>query len=97
MTFMPLKRHCWFSGMPSILEVAIANDIPLNHSCGGMGSCTTCRVFIEKGLEKLAPPNGVEKEHIIMRDWKPDERLGCQATAEDGLVVVIPSFNSDGI
>jgi 2Fe-2S ferredoxin len=89
-TFLPQNRSCDFSGLPSILEVAMAHEIPLNHSCGGMGSCTTCRVHIVKGIEKLAPRNEVEKEHADIRDWKDHERLACQVTAEDGLVLLIP-------
>lgn len=90
MTFLPFKKTCPFDGSPSILEVAIANQIPLNHSCGGMGSCTTCLVRVQTGLEKLAPRNELEAEHEQMRDLRAHERLSCQTLAEDGLVVSIP-------
>lgn len=90
MTFRPLKKTAPFTGQPSVLEVAIANEIPLNHSCGGMASCTTCRVFIVKGLEQIPPRNELEQEHAAARNWKPVERLACQTTAFDGLVVEIP-------
>lgn len=90
MTFLPLKKAVSFTGQPSVLEVAIANEIPLNHSCGGMASCTTCRVFVKKGLEQIPQRNELEQEHATARAWTPVERLGCQTTAFDGLVVEIP-------
>lgn len=88
--FLPLKKKCEFSGHPSILEVALANKININHSCGAMGSCTTCLVVIEKGIEKLRPPETVELEQAQYRAFQTNERLSCQAEAIDGLVVRIP-------
>ena len=85
-----MPKVCKFTGFPSILEVAIANEIPLNHSCGGMGSCTTCRVFITKGAEGLEKPADVELEHALMRGYKSNERLACQTLAIDGLEIKIP-------
>jgi ferredoxin len=90
MTFLPFKKTVSFTGQPSVLEVAVANEIPLNHSCGGMASCTTCRIFIKSGLEKVPARNELEQEHATARNFTPAERLGCQTTAFDGLVVEIP-------
>lgn len=90
MTFLPFKKKVTFDGQPSVLEVAIANEIPLNHSCGGMASCTTCRVFVKKGLEQIPPRNELEQEHANIRGFTQAERLGCQTTAFDGLVVEVP-------
>jgi ferredoxin len=95
MTFMPLKKTCAFTGQPSILEVAIACDIPLNHSCGGMGSCTTCRVYVKDGLGLLEPRNEIEQEHARMRGYPDYERLGCQTSARDGMTVEIPTYAAD--
>lgn len=90
MTFLPFKKKVEFEGQPSVLELAIANEIPLNHSCGGMASCTTCLVQIKKGLEKIPPRNELEQEHATVRSFQPAERLACQTTAFDGLIVEIP-------
>ena len=90
MTFLPMKQVCEFKGKPSILEVALAHKVPLNHSCGGMGSCTTCMIHVVKGVEQLAPRNELENEHFKVRAYKPFERLGCQTEAFDGLIVKIP-------
>jgi ferredoxin, 2Fe-2S len=89
-TFLPYKITVPFSGHPSVLEVAVANNIPLNHSCGGMGSCTTCRLFVRVGLNKLPARNELEQEHATNRSFLPEERLGCQTSAIDGLAVEVP-------
>jgi 2Fe-2S ferredoxin len=90
MTFFPFKRTVSFTGQPSILEVALANNLPLNHSCGGMGSCTTCLIVVKKGLEKLGPRTELEQEHASFREFNDDERLACQTSALEGLVILIP-------
>ncbi len=88
--FLPQKKKCEFSGQPSVLEIAIAHELPLNHSCGGLGSCTTCLVKITKGLESLGPRQELEQEHANMRGFADQERLACQITAKDGLEITIP-------
>jgi 2Fe-2S ferredoxin len=91
------KKICEFTGASSILELAIANEVPLNHSCGGMGSCTTCLVKVQKGLETLEPRNELEAEHANMRNFSDNERLSCQTEAKDGLVLEVPSVDPDAI
>lgn len=89
-TFMPENKSCEFKTGLTILDVAVENKVSLNHSCGGMGSCTTCRVKVVKGVDKLKEREDVEAEHAKMRGWSKDERLSCQTQAADGVVVVIP-------
>jgi ferredoxin len=71
----------------TVLEVALANEIPLGHSCGGMGSCTTCLGEIQGDLGKLPPRGDTEQEMADMKGLKPRERLCCQLPAVAGLVV----------
>ena len=92
--FIGVQKTCDFTGFPSILEVALAHDVGLNHSCGGMGSCTTCRIFVTKGSEKLSPPEDVEAEHAHLRGYKANERLACQTLAVDGLEIEIPKVEN---
>lgn len=75
----------------TILDAAIRVKLPLDHSCGGMGTCGTCRVFIRQGLEKVSPPGEVESEIIHDRGFFKHERLACQNDCVDGLVVEIPN------
>lgn len=74
----------------SVLEAALENKIPINHSCEGMGTCGTCRVFIEEGLELLESPNEIEQEMIEARSFEKNERLACQNQACAGLKIRIP-------
>lgn len=90
--FFPHERTCPVDREDSVLEVALKNQIDIGHSCGGMGSCTTCRVVIEKGLERLPERNELEQDIADMRDFAANERLSCQIPPLDGLVVRVPDF-----
>lgn len=74
----------------SLLDLAIRMKLPLQHSCGGMGTCGTCRVIVREGLGELTSPGEVEKEIIQDRGFVESERLACQNESQDGLVVEIP-------
>ncbi|MFM6929338.1 MAG: 2Fe-2S iron-sulfur cluster-binding protein [Bdellovibrio sp.] len=74
----------------SVLDVALRAGLALNHTCGGFGTCGTCRVFVREGLENLPPRNEVESEMAEDRGFKDCERLACQTPPLDGLVIEIP-------
>ena len=38
----------------SVLNVALKNDIDIEHACEKVCACTTCHVFVIKGLESLS-------------------------------------------
>jgi 2Fe-2S ferredoxin len=69
----------------TLLEIALKNDIGLHHNCGGVCSCTTCHLYIEKGMEFI---DGMEKREndylnrVVGR--RPNSRLGCQSLVLDG-------------
>ncbi|MFN7302705.1 MAG: 2Fe-2S iron-sulfur cluster-binding protein [Bacteroidia bacterium] len=77
----------------SILEVALDNEIQLNHNCGGVCGCSTCHVYIEQG-EDLLPEMSDREEDYVDRARNPryNSRLACQCKLEeDGdIVVTIP-------
>ncbi len=79
----------------TLLEIANRNKIPLNHTCGGFGTCGTCRVLIKAGLEKMSPRNEVEQEIANDRKFQDFERLACQCQAINGLVIEIPSDSTE--
>ncbi len=35
----------------SILDAALDNDLHLNHNCGAVCACSTCHVYIDKGMK----------------------------------------------
>ncbi len=88
--FHPSETRCEIDGAESVLEVALSHDIDLSHSCGGMGSCTTCRIIIEHSDEPLPARNELEQDIADMRKFADDERLACQLPPLEGLVVRIP-------
>lgn len=69
----------------SLLELALMNDIDLHHNCGGVCACTTCHLYVEKGMEHIEEISDKE-EDFIDRAVNPrlNSRLGCQSVLLDG-------------
>jgi len=68
-----------------LLELALKNDIELHHNCGGVCACTTCHIYIEKGMDFIDEITDRE-EDFIDRAMNPrlNSRLGCQSLLLDG-------------
>jgi len=80
----------------SLLDVALNNDIKLDHACGGNCACTTCHVWVKEGAENLSEMQDDEADRLDMAaDLQLNSRLGCQAVIKGpGKVVVeIPAWN----
>lgn len=88
--FLPHEKLCEIEGAENVLEVALRNGLDVGHSCGGMGSCTTCRVIVEKSKDPLPARNELEEDIATMRGFSDLERLSCQLPPLEGLVVRIP-------
>jgi 2Fe-2S ferredoxin len=74
----------------SILDVAIQNDVPLQHACGGFCACTTCHVFVKSGGQSLSPMEEDELDRLdIVTDRTRSSRLGCQAKVQGDVVVEV--------
>jgi 2Fe-2S ferredoxin len=72
----------------TLLEVALENDVPIQHSCGGNCLCTTCRVEVIDGLDALTPV--ASGEGIKLARFEGGEalsRLSCQACVEGEVTV----------
>lgn len=88
MTFLPEEIVVEASQSDaSILDSALRAGLSINHSCGGNGTCGTCRVWVVKGLEKMGPRGEIEKEIAEDRGFAPQERLCCQNPPLDGLIL----------
>lgn len=84
------------TGQPgSILDVALAHDIDIEHACGGVVACSTCHVYVKEGLSSC---NAASEEEEDMLDEAPGvtpkSRLACQAVGNgsQNLVVEFPSL-----
>lgn len=78
----------------TILELALKNDIELHHNCGGVCACTTCHIYVEKGMDSIDEITDRE-EDFIDRAVNPrlNSRLGCQSLLNDGdgdIEVIVP-------
>ena len=94
--FDPKNAPFQHDGRPgSILDVLLANGVPLEHACGGNCACTTCHVIVKHGFEKLSE---AEENELDLLDkapgLTPTSRLGCQAVVEEDaeITVLIPRF-----
>ena len=69
----------------TLLDICLNNDIELHHNCGGVCACTTCHLYIEKGMDHLEEISDKE-EDFIDRAVNPrlNSRLGCQSLILDG-------------
>ena len=84
----PLADH----GKPgSLLDIALANDVPLEHNCGGSCACTTCHVVVREGEENLSEMQADEEDRLDMAEGLTiHSRLGCQAVVHGDVVVEVP-------
>ena len=69
----------------SLLEVCLNHDIELHHNCGAVCACSTCHIYIDKGMDYLEELSDRE-EDFIDRAISPriNSRLGCQCVLQDG-------------
>ena len=78
----------------TILDIALANDIDIEHACEKSCACTTCHLIVREGFDSLEESDELEDD-MLDKAWglEPESRLGCQAivTNED-LVVEIPKY-----
>ena len=93
--FVSSEKPCEFKGEESVLAVALNHGIQIPHSCGAMGSCTTCRVIVVSSKSPLPPRNELEADIAEMRGFSAHERLSCQLPPEDGMVLEIPAPQRD--
>lgn len=79
----------------SILNVALKNDIGIEHACEKVCACTTCHVIVREGFDSIEEGDELE-EDMLDKAWglEPESRLSCQAFVEnEDLVVEIPKYN----
>lgn len=69
----------------SLLEVLLNSGIELHHNCGAVCACSTCHLYVQKGMEHLAEL-GDREEDFIDRAISPrlESRLGCQCEIQEG-------------
>ncbi len=71
----------------TVLEASRAQGIPHAAVCGGRGRCSTCRVRVGQGRERLPPPSAEEQRVLARVGAAEDVRLACQIRPSADLVV----------
>lgn len=84
----------------SILEASRWNNVPHASVCGGRGRCTTCRVRVLDGFDKLDAPAPVELAALARIGAPERVRLACQVRPQHDVMVaplVPPTARSRGL
>ncbi len=67
----------------TLLEAAEAAGAQVGHSCGGVCACSTCHVWVKKGLETLSEQDDMEMDRLdLAYDVKAQSRLACQSKVD---------------
>jgi 2Fe-2S ferredoxin len=84
---LPYGHH----GRPgSILDVASAAGVTIEHACGGFGACATCHVIVRQGLDSCAAPSEEEQDRLDEAfGVTPLSRLACQCVPDGSADVVV--------
>jgi len=97
----PEKIPYGVTGLPgSILDIALANGIEIDHSCGGVCACATCHCIVRSGGETISEMIDAEDYQLSFAPGlTPSSRLSCQSVPDGtrDLVVEIPSWNRNAV
>ncbi|AEI68468.1 2Fe-2S iron-sulfur cluster-binding protein [Corallococcus macrosporus] len=75
----------------TLLDAAESCGAQVGHSCGGVCGCSTCHIWVRKGLDSLSEQTDAEADRLDMGfDVRPYSRLSCQTElgAEDIVVEI---------
>jgi len=105
-TFMPMnvtvevdpeKIPYGVTGLPgSILDIALAAGINVDHACGGVCACSTCHCIVREGIETISEMSEAEEDELSFAPGlTPRSRLSCQSVPDGSrnLIVEIPNWN----
>lgn len=84
-------------GLPgSLLEIAMAHGIEIDHACGGVCACSTCHVIVNEGLETCNPATDDEEDQLEEAyGLTSKSRLSCQCVPNGSrnVRVQVPTWN----
>ena len=93
----PAKLPYGRDGQPgSLLDIALAHGIALDHACGGVCACSTCHVIVREGGASCNKTTDAENDQLDNAPGlTPKSRLGCQCVPDgtSNLVVEVPDWN----
>ena len=92
-TFLPEGKSGEVPEGISLLEAAGVLGVELNQECGGVSSCSMCRVMIAEGIDTASVLSEVEideREVLEREQLNGNYRLACQAKVRRDVTVVVP-------
>jgi 2Fe-2S ferredoxin len=85
------------TGLPgSILDIALASDVDIDHACGGVCACSTCHIFVSQGASSCNESTEDEDDQLEKAPGlSPLSRLSCQCVPDgtQSITVQIPNWN----
>ncbi|BAQ64325.1 2Fe-2S iron-sulfur cluster-binding protein [Geminocystis sp. NIES-3709] len=89
----PLGTETSIKTNDNLLSGLLKNQLNVMQECGGRGMCSTCHIYVKKGMESLSPLNRREKRTLeVITTCKLNSRLACQARViGEGVVVELPA------
>jgi len=76
--FLPINKEIEINNNESVLELAKRTGIFIKSICGGVPSCSECRVKVVAGEHNILPPSFKEKSLIGSAYFIDHSRLSCQ-------------------
>ena len=95
---LPDEEHDGLSG--SVLAILLANGVDIGHSCGGVTGCSTCHIYVNRGLETAPEASEDEEDQLDFAPAVTDgSRLACQCvpSGEEDVEVEIPAWNRNEV
>lgn len=95
---LPGKRFDGQKG--SLLRTLLQADIELDHACGGVLACSTCHIYVEKGLDTA--PEAIDEEEDML-DLAPalrdTSRLACQCVPDgsEDVIIELPTWKRNEV
>ncbi len=82
----------------SLMDLAEAAGLEIDHACGGVCACATCHVYVTQGLASCQSATEDEEDMLdTARAVTTESRLSCQCVPNgtQDIEVVIPAWNKN--
>ena len=84
----------------SVLGTLLAAGVDIDHSCGGVCACSTCHIYVHKGIE--TSPEAIEEEEDMLDlapALRPNSRLACQFVPDgsEDVEIELPAWNRNEV
>ena len=84
----------------SLLDIALAAGIEIDHACGGVCACSTCHIKLKSGSNSCSESTEQEEDQLEKAPGLSGQsRLACQCipSGKENLVVEIPVWNRNRV